>query len=241
MRLNCDLGEGFGQWQTQTDALAMPHIDMANIACGFHASDPLTMSQTVQLAKTHSVSIGAHPGYPDLVGFGRRSMAMKHDELVSTVVYQVGALQAIAQIHGVSVDYIKPHGAMYNDMMANSEVFNAAIQACELLSLPLMVLAGQACERYINTGANQSVSLLKEGFCDRRYSNSGALVPRSHSQGVLTDSSDILQQAIEMSKGYVTTVEGDRLALSIDSLCVHGDNSTSVALIAEIRNQIKGE
>lgn len=235
MRLNCDLGEGFGQWQSATDELAMPHIDMANIACGFHASDPLTMSRTVALAVEHNVAIGAHPGYPDLVGFGRRSMAMDKDELVNCIIYQVGALNAIAKTHGTRVTYVKPHGAMYNDMMSQSAVFHAVIEACSSLELPLMLLAGKACEDYNPIIESANVEVIREGFCDRRYTVTGELVARTKSHGVITLGSEIIEQAAQLAQGYVITEAGTRMELKVDTLCVHGDNPSAVEQIKAIR------
>ena len=143
MKLNCDMGEAFGAWPMGLDEQIMPYVDQANIACGFHASDPLTMSKTVALAKQHGVTIGAHPGYPDLVGFGRRNMDIAPAELKALIQYQVGALQGICRAQGVEVAYVKPHGALYNTMMKDFSVLETVMQAVSELdsSLILMVMA----------------------------------------------------------------------------------------------------
>ena len=141
--LNCDMGESFGAWQMGDDALAMPLIDQANLACGFHAGDPLIMQQSILLAREHGVSIGAHPSYPDLQGFGRRHLACSAEEVEALVLYQLGALDAFCRAAGTQIDYVKPHGAMYNDMMANPAQLRAVIQAVAAYdaSLPLMLMA----------------------------------------------------------------------------------------------------
>ena len=150
MLLNCDLGESYGPWKMGMDEVVMPHLHLANIACGFHASDPLTMDRTVALAVAHGVTIGAHPGYPDLVGFGRRSMACSRDEVIALVTYQVGALAGICQRHGAALSYVKPHGALYNDMMKDEQLCDAIMAAVAGFdaSLSLMLMATADNDRY---------------------------------------------------------------------------------------------
>ncbi|GAB6260205.1 5-oxoprolinase subunit PxpA [Photobacterium sp. CCB-ST2H9] len=241
MKLNCDMGESFGCWQMGNDAAVMPWIDMANIACGFHASDPDIMSETVACAVAHQVMIGAHPGYDDKPGFGRRSIPHSPVEIRHLVAYQTGALEAICQLHGGHVAYVKPHGALYHDMMGNPAVLEAILTATAAMNrqratpLSLMVLA-QRDNRAIEAIAQQyQVSLLFEAFADRAYDEQGKLVARSQPGAVHHDNNRIRQQALELASGHVTTLNGRILSLRADTLCVHGDNPESIATIADIR------
>lgn len=239
LTLNGDVGESFGHWGMGDDANLIPLLDMANIACGFHASDPEHMSKTVALCLKHKVTIGAHPGYPDLQGFGRRSMAMESHALTQSVLYQVGALRAIAEHQGGQVNYIKPHGALYNDMMSSPEVFKATLSAAQSISLPLMMLATTEHVRYQALAADYGVSLILEGFADRRYLSSGLLAPRSMENAVLHQQDQILTQADAfIACEPIQTVEGKPLTLAIDTLCVHGDNQASIDVAKALRIRI---
>lgn len=238
MKLNCDMGEGFGSWTMGCDPLVMPHIHMANIACGFHASDPLVMENTVKLAQTHGVSIGAHPGYPDLMGFGRRSMKCSSDELRTMIIYQVGALAAICEANGSRVAYVKPHGALYNDMMRDDELMRVIIQALASMPQPLklVVQATARNQHYTAMAAEQGVELLFEAFADRGYDDEGYLLPRTEPNAVFKDQLQILERVRRLSStGTIRSASGKELALNPDTLCVHGDNDDAVAAIATIR------
>ena len=244
--LNADIGESFGAWQMGADDLLMPHIDWANIACGFHASDPLTMLNTVKLAKQHEVVIGAHPAYPDLVGFGRRHMACKPDEITAMVQYQVGALQAIAAGQGTTVDYVKPHGALYNDMLSDGQTFDAVCAAVAALQqqrsepLPLMIMATPENHAWQQRAETQGITLIFEGFADRAYDQHGHLVSRRQPGAVHEDPKEILAQAITIAKGEpLTASDGSKIVLQADTLCVHGDNNESIAAIQSIREAIQ--
>jgi len=241
MLLNCDLGEGFGSWEMGLDTMVMPHIHQANIACGFHASDPLTMDQTVQLAKQYGVSIGAHPAYPDLVGFGRRSMSCTHEQIVTLVTYQIGALQAICKRHGVALDYVKPHGALYNDMMIDDQLLESilvAVQGCGG-ELSLMLMATTRNKHYQTLAHKYAVSLLFEFFADRAYINQGLLMPRSEDGAVLHNSEEIVSRVKHLiSSNQVITANGQSIALEVDTICVHGDNVESVAVAEQLRQLI---
>jgi len=240
MKLNCDMGESFGAWQMGNDHAVMPWIDQANIACGFHASDPDVMAQTVSWAISHHVEIGAHPGYEDKVGFGRRSIPHSLTSITRLVAYQVGALDALCQIQNIHVAYIKPHGALYNDMMANAAIFEAIVEAVAGLNqarhvkLKLMVLARADNSEYLNIAKRYDVELLQEAFADRAYDDVGTLVPRTESGAVYHDATMIKQQVIELAEGRVTTVSGKTLLLHADTVCVHGDNDESIATIAAL-------
>lgn len=235
--LNCDLGESFGSWTMGMDAAVMPHIDQANIACGFHAGDPLVMSQTLALAKTHGVAIGAHPAYPDLVGFGRRAMRCQPEELMALIQYQVAALEGMAKSRDLTVSYVKPHGALYNDMMADAAVRAAIMQAlAEHHSRPVLMLqATPEAEAHSREAESFGIALWFEAFADRCYADDGRLLPRTQPGAVLSRDKMLAQVAQLSEQGTVTSVSGQTLSLQADTLCVHGDNAEGVAAIEAIR------
>lgn len=241
--LNCDMGESFGPWTMGRDEDVMPLVDLANIACGFHASDPVTMTRTVLLAKQAGVDIGAHPSYPDLQGFGRRSMQCSPLEIVALVHYQIGALAGIAKVHGMALSHVKPHGALYNDMMRHESVLRAVLEAVATYdaSLPLMVLA-TADNEAVGTVADEfGVRLWFEAFADRAYDEQGFLVPRSVPGAVHNDPEVIVAQALSLAtSGQVQTLEGKTLTLDATTLCVHGDNDDSVRSVRRIRDALDG-
>lgn len=235
------MGESFGHWQLGIDEAVMPHIDMANIACGFHASDPLIMQQTVALAKQYNVAVGAHPGYPDLVGFGRRHMQCTADEIQALILYQVGALTAFCQQQNILLSYVKPHGALYNDMMQDEAILIAILKGLAAFSanLPLMLMAQADNSRSEALAAQFEVPLLFEAFADRRYTDSGSLQDRRQAGAVFTQQSQIVHQAIQIAEqGFVTSNTGKLIPLNADTLCVHGDNAQSIAAIAQIKSAI---
>lgn len=240
MKLNCDLGEGFGNWQHVDESLVMPHIDMANVACGYHAGDPMTILRTVRLARAHSVQIGAHPSYPDLVGFGRRSMSCHPDEIAAMVLYQLGALQAMCTAEGGRVEYVKPHGALYQDAIRDESVLRAILTAVAQFDngLPLMLLASPKAEELRAIAAEYGVSMILEAFADRRYTPSGALQPRAEEGAVLHQPQEIVGQVLQLVEGRVTTSDGSILEIAADTICVHGDNAQAVKTIAEIRRAL---
>jgi len=241
IKLNCDLGESYGAWKMGTDEQIMPYIDMANVACGFHASDPFIMDKTVKLAIQNNVIIGAHPGYPDLLGFGRRDMSFSSDEITQLVLYQVGALQAICEAKGARVEYVKPHGALYNNMMKDRSQLTAIIEAVASLkdSIPLMILANADAEENKQLAEKHSVSLLFEAFADRRYADDGNLLSRSIEGSVLEDDKAVKDQ-IQMliTDKQVTSVSGNTLSIEADTLCVHGDNAHALESVKNIRQFI---
>lgn len=235
--LNCDLGESFGAWTMGDDAAVMPLIDCANIACGFHASDPVTMAKTVALAAEHQVQVGAHPAYPDLVGFGRRSMALSADEVQATVLYQIGALGAFCRSAGTQLSYVKPHGALYHDMMRDEATLRAILSAVRAYQAQLkLVLPAQSNPESWRQIANEyGIALWFEGFADRAYQNDGKLVPRHQVGAVHHDLNAMVSQALELAAGKVTSIDGQTLQLPIDTLCVHGDTPQALAAIQAIR------
>ncbi|MCW8833958.1 MAG: 5-oxoprolinase subunit PxpA [Colwellia sp.] len=240
MKLNCDLGESFGCWTMGLDAQVMPHIDQANIACGFHGGDPLVMQKTLELAKKHQVSVGAHPGYPDLVGFGRRSLNCSQEEIIAMVKYQVAAIDGVAKSLGVALEYVKPHGALYNDMMAKANVREAILVALSSYHKPLKLML-QATP-YIDEHKAQAkifnIDILSEAFADRCYDDDGKLLSRTQ-EGAVHNREKMLAQVKQLKEhGSVTTISGNTLNLAADSLCVHGDNIEGVQAIEAIRELI---
>ena len=237
MLLNCDLGESYGSWTMGLDAEVMPHIDQANIACGFHGGDPVTLRKTLELAATHKVSVGAHPAYPDLAGFGRRSMALSDEEIIADLHYQIAALEGMAASAGLTLDYVKPHGALYNDMMAKPDVRAAIMQALASYHrpLPLMLQATQEADSHRNEAQALGLELLFEAFADRCYDDDGKLLSRRKPGAVHTRDKMLAQVAQLKDDGTLTTVSGHTLPLQADTLCVHGDNPEGVLAIREIR------
>lgn len=216
------------------DEQIMPYIDMANLACAFHAGDPVTMHKSIKNAKAHSVAIGAHPSYPDLEGFGRREMQCSTEEIVSFVIYQCGALDALCQSYDVKISYIKPHGALYNTMMKDMEVFKAIAKAVSKYdkNIKLMILSNTQNEKFEALSKKYGISLLYEVFADRAYQDDGNLVPRSEEGAMLHSVEDVLKRAKQLhNDGYIESINGKKLPLQADTLCVHGDNVHALTLI----------
>jgi UPF0271 protein len=238
--LNCDLGESFGAWKMGLDDQVMPFIDQANIACGFHAGDPIVMKKTLLSAKSHNVVVGAHPSYPDLAGFGRRSMNLPAVEIIAIVQYQIAALAGMAENIDMPITYVKPHGALYNDMMANGHIRSAVMEAIAGSHLPLafMLQATPDAETHRQEAEMFGLELMFEAFADRCYDDNGALLSRAK-EGAVHSREKILTQVQQLkTEGCVTTISGHRLELQADSLCVHGDNPEGVKAIKEIRQLI---
>ena len=237
MKLNCDLGESFGAWKMGLDDQVMPHIDMANIACGFHAGDPSVMANTLKLAKQHNVMIGAHPSYPDKQGFGRRSMSMSVAELTQCLHYQIAALDGMAKVQGLTLSYVKPHGALYNDMMNNQQLLTTVMGAVASYpaNLKLMILATADAKHHHTMARHLGLTLVLEAFADRLYTDQGHLVARNIA-GSVHDKAALLAQVKQLlASNSVTTQSGKSLKLNADSICVHGDNAQGVALIEDIK------
>ncbi|WP_309497401.1 5-oxoprolinase subunit PxpA [Sulfurovum sp.] len=231
IKLNCDMGEAL---DISLDEQIMPYIDMANLACAFHAGDPVIMHKSIKNAKANAVDIGAHPSYPDLEGFGRREMQCSTEEIVSFIIYQCGALDALCQSYGVKMSYIKPHGALYNTMMKDLEVFKAIAKAVSKYdkNIKLMILSNVQNEKFASIAGKYDVSLLYEVFADRAYQDDGNLVPRSEEGAVLNSVEEVLQRAkLLHNEGIIESINGKKLSLHADTLCVHGDNAHALTLI----------
>jgi 5-oxoprolinase (ATP-hydrolysing) subunit A len=223
------------------DHEVMPHVDLANVACGFHASDPDVMRRTVRLARQHGVRVGAHPAYPDLVGFGRRSLACSSEEIENLVLYQLGALAGLCRAEGLEVSYVKPHGALYNDMARDPEILAAVMRAILAYdpALPLMTLATRDTSPARRLAEAQGVTLWFEAFADRAYDGEGRLVSRREPGAVHHDPEVIVDQAVRIASGKpLTASDGSELTLTADTLCVHGDNPESIAAVKAIRQAL---
>lgn len=233
--LNCDLGESFGNYQCGMDAEVIPYITSANVACGFHASDPVVMMRTVAMAKKYHVGIGAHPGFPDLQGFGRRNMTMQPEEIKAMIIYQIGALSAFCQAEGTMLRHVKPHGALYNMAGKNMEMAMAICEGIAEVDPDLKVLA-QAGSCLETAAGKCGLSFAKEIFADRAYEEDGSLVARSKPGAMITDEDEAVCRVISMVKdGKVTAITGKEIAVQADSVCVHGDGPKAVAFVKKIR------
>jgi len=235
--LNADLGESFGHWQLGDDDAVLALVSSANIACGFHAGDPLVMQQTVQRCRQHGVAIGAHPALPDLQGFGRRLMQVSAAEAYAFCVYQIGALQGFARAVGCTVRHVKPHGALYNMAMRDPALAQAIAQATRDSAVTTLVgLPGSALHQAAHP---LQLNFCAEGFADRRFQDDGSLLPRTAADAVITDAGQAIAQALQMVlHGTVTTTSGATLAVELDTLCVHGDGDAAVQLLTRLRQAL---
>jgi UPF0271 protein len=239
--LNCDLGESFGHYRLGNDEEIMKWITSCNVACGYHAGDPETMYHSVKLAKQYGVSLGAHPGFPDLMGFGRRELKMSADEVYHMVIYQVGALKAFADVEGVRVRHVKPHGALYNLAAVQPELARAIAEAVRDLDKQLILFALSGSE-LVKAGRRAGLTVAEEAFADRTYQPDGSLTPRRHPKAVIHDIHSAARQVISMVKdGMVTTVEGTVVPLRADTICVHGDHPGAVSFVSRLRKQLEDE
>lgn len=239
--LNCDLGESFGNYKCGMDEEVIPFISSANVACGFHASDPLVMMKTVALAKKNHAAVGAHPGYPDLVGFGRRNLAASPAEVKAMVQYQVGALQAIARAQGVQVCHVKPHGAMYNMAGKDEKLAEAICEAIYEVD-PSLILLGLSGSEMLKAAERIGLRAAKEVFADRAYEEDGSLVARSKPGAMITDEDEAIQRVVRMIKeGKVTAISGKDIEVQADSICVHGDGEKALAFVEKIRKALVRE
>lgn len=240
IKLNCDMGESYGTWRLGEDEAVMPLIDSANIACGFHAGDPSVIRKTVLLAKKHKVEIGAQVSYPDLLGFGRRSMDLRGEALVDVIHYQMAALDGIARTHGRKINYVKPHGALYNDMIKDVALLDDVMRAVSTWhkSVDLVVLATPKDKKVVQLGIDYGLSLRFEAFADRGYTNNGYLIVRDK-PGALLNREDAVAQAVAIAKGELKSARGKSLKLVPDTLCVHGDTPDAVEMLREIRKAMQ--
>jgi UPF0271 protein len=237
--LNCDCGESFGPWTMGDDAGVLPYVTSANIACGGHAGDPNVMRRTVRLCKELGVAIGAHPGYPDMQGFGRRSLSLSLAEVENSVLAQIGALHAITRAEGLELRHVKAHGALYNDAARNPALAAAIARAVAAFSRDL-VLVGLAGSELIAAGIEASLPVAREAFADRTYEPDGSLRNRAHPDALITDPAHNLAQAVAIAlHGQITCVTGAVIPVQAETLCIHGDTPGAAARAAALRRGLE--
>ena len=242
--LNCDMGESFGAYKLGLDDAVIQFISSANIACAWHAGDPSVMNHTVTIAVEHGVGVGAHPGYPDLLGFGRRNMDCTMEELRNYVIYQIGALQAFCNAHGTKMQHVKPHGALYLTAVENEDVARVVAEAIVSVNPDLLyvALAGAKGELMRRIGQEVGLGVVYEAFPDRAYSSEGTLVSRRQPGAVIKDPQAVAERALRMVKeGVVIAVDGTTIPLETQTLCVHGDNPKAVDLVRGIREALEAD
>jgi UPF0271 protein len=236
--LNADVGESFGAFKLGQDAVLMPIITSANVACGFHAGDPGVMRETVALARQHGVAVGVHPAFPDLVGFGRREMRATEREVEDLVVYQIGALAAVAATHGLRLQHVKPHGALYNMAVRDPSLANAIARATVAVD-PALILFGLPGSALIAAGQRAGLRTACEGFADRAYQPDGTLAPRHLAGAVIDDPDVVVARAVSMARDRaVTAIDGSRITLEIETICVHGDTPGAAQLASRVRDAL---
>jgi UPF0271 protein len=240
--LNSDVGESFGAYKLGLDEEVIPHITSANIACGFHGGDAGVMRKTISLAKQYGVEAGAHPGFPDLMGFGRRNIDATLEEIQDYVIYQMGALQAFARSQGMKLQHVKAHGALYNMAVSNPKIWEAMAEAVAKVDrdLILVVLASSERESLLDIGKRHGIRIAFEAFPDRAYNKDGSLVSRREKGAVIHDHEAVAKRGLKMAmEGRVIALDGTEIELKADTLCVHGDNPTAVQMVKRIREGLK--
>ncbi|UXU51268.1 5-oxoprolinase subunit PxpA [Staphylococcus arlettae] len=239
--LNCDLGESFGNYTIGNDNNIIPVITSANIACGFHAGDENVMYQTIKLAKKNNIGIGAHPGLPDLQGFGRRNMDLSPSEIYNLVVYQLGALSAFCQTQNVKLNHVKPHGALYQMGARDSEIAQAIAQAVYDVDNTL-IFVGLSNTLLISEAQKIGLQTASEVFADRRYEESGQLVSRKERDALITDTNEAIEQVLNMVKNKkVIAKTGKEIDIQADTICVHGDGQNALDFVTQIREKLSNE
>ena len=235
MDLNSDVGESFGAWGMGDDAAIFRSVSSANVACGFHAGDPSVMAQTCRDAVAAGVTVGAHVAYRDLAGFGRRFLDCSPTELADDVLYQMGALEAVARAAGTTVRYVKPHGALYNTIVHHEAHAQAVVDAVKAFGgdLPLLLLPGSVA---LHTAEKAGLRAVPEAFADRGYTPEGTLVSRREPGAVLNDAAQVTQRMVRLAEdGTLTAVDGSTVRIQAESICVHGDTPGAAAMAAEVR------
>lgn len=241
INLNADLGESYGAWVMGNDAEMLRVVGSANLACGFHGGDPLVMRQTLQLAKQFGVSVGAHPSYPDLQGFGRRRMAMAPDELEAAILYQIAALDGMARAEGLRVSHVKPHGALNNAACADRSLADTVVRAIRAYD-PALILLAPALSELCAAGHAAGLAVVEEVFADRAYLDDGQLVPRSRADAMIHGAEASYAHVRRMlDEGAIVSVNGKRLPCRIGSVCVHGDGAEAVATARYLRQHLEAD
>ena len=239
--LNCDLGESFGNYKIGNDENIIPVITSANIACGFHAGDAQVMKNTVKLAQENKIGIGAHPGLPDLQGFGRRNMDLSPQEIYDIVVYQLGAINGFCTIHNAKLNHVKPHGALYQMGARDEEIAHAIAQAVHDFD-PSLIFVGLSNTLLISKAQEIGLQTASEVFADRRYEANGQLVSRKESDALITDTEEAISQVVSMVKNQqVTAKNGEKISIQADTICVHGDGAHAFEFVSQIRERLSKE
>lgn len=236
--LNCDMGESFGPWKMGNDAAIMEFVSSVNIACGFHAGDPTVMRRTAELALEKGLAVGAHPGFHDLQGFGRRKMSLSPEEASDLILYQVSAMKGVCESLGGKLRHVKPHGALYNQAAANPTLSRAIADAVRSLD-PDLVLYGLSGSCLITEARDAGLSTASEVFADRTYQSDGSLTPRTRQDALIEDTASAVKQAIAMiSNGQVTATDGTSVEVAADTICMHGDGKNAVAFAEAINRAL---
>jgi UPF0271 protein len=236
--LNADIGESFGVYTAGSDERLLASVTSGSIACGYHAGDPSVMRRTVRLAARSGVAIGAHPGFPDLVGFGRREMNVDPQEIADFVLYQVGALSAIARAEGMRLQHVKPHGALYSMAVRRRDVAEAIAAAVASLDEPLVII-GLPGSELLSAGQRYGLRVAAEGFADRAYERDGSLTPRNREGAVLQDPLSAADRAVAMIRdGRIEARDGSSLQLSVDTICIHSDTRGAADVAAAVRARL---
>ncbi|MGG3838315.1 5-oxoprolinase subunit PxpA [Paenibacillus thiaminolyticus] len=237
--INCDMGESFGAYRMGTDEEILPFVTSANIACGFHAGDPSVMRKTVAAALTHGAAIGAHPGLPDLAGFGRRNLDITPEEAYDIVVYQVGALSGFVKAAGGNMRHVKPHGALYNMASARRPLADAIARAVYDID-PELILFGLSGSELVRSGQAAGLRTAHEVFADRTYQADGSLTSRREAHALITDTEQAVQQVVRMVReGVVRSVQGHDVAIQADTVCIHGDGTHALAFARSLRERLE--
>ena len=238
--LNADLGESYGNYTIGNDAEIIPLISSANVACGFHASDPAVMIETIKRIKeSGSTGLGAHPGFPDLMGFGRRYMELSEKEVHAIMLYQLSALDGIARTYGLDMNHVKPHGALYNATFKNEDLAHVIAKAVKEFN-PKLKLMGLANNNLVKAGKTLGLDVINEVFADRAYEDDGTLVSRSKEGAMITDSTFATERVVRMiTEGKVESINGKDVDIQADSICVHGDGEKALEFVKEIRRQLE--
>jgi len=238
--LNCDMGESFGAYRIGADEEVFPHITSANVACGFHGGDPTVMRTTLARAREHGVAVGAHPGFPDLIGFGRRNIDATADEVYDLVVYQIGALLGFAAAAGMQLQHVKAHGALYNMAVAKPQLAAAIARATRDVDQAL-VLFGLPGSHLISEGESAGLRTASEAFADRNYMSDGTLVSRRRPDAHIHDAGEAVARAIRMVRdGIVTPVDGPDITIRVDTICIHGDGPHAAEFARQLRAGFEG-
>lgn len=239
--LNCDLGESYGLFTIGNDKEVLKHITSANIACGYHAGDHNVMMETVKMAKAFGVKIGAHPGFPDLHGFGRREMKMSAEEIYNLTIYQIGALAAIAKSCGTKVEHVKPHGALYN-MAGKDKAIADAVAGAVADADSKLVLFGLAGSCLVKAGEEKGLQVAHEVFADRTYQPDGSLTPRSETNAIIHDPGLAIKRVIRMVReGRIEAVDGTEIEIKADTICIHGDEPQALDFAVRLNEALKTE